>query len=124
MVAVKSTVIDGKLVDITYTLQDKKEIDVYRKLIATVMPECPLCGEVLIPDENDCNLVIHNPLQCVFGIEIGTPVTNCTNCKSTLQIGDMADLSAFPSVIEYLSELRKEYKKRAAQFMSNNRGGK
>ena len=122
---VESVVQNGQLVEIRIAVSGLTEIDIYRNLIKSDVPVCPHCGATLDPKPEDMKIIVSNPLVS-FGMELGVPVTKCQKCQKMIDYDDdngTLDLSAFPSIINYLVELRKEYQRRAKAAAAKHKRG-
>lgn len=117
-VLVSSDTKNGQLVNVITRAVGEAEITAYQKLLDTDCPKCTACGEALIPKPEDMHLIVYNPLQNMFGMELGRPTTMCQKCGATIEPVIDLDLNAFPSTIAFLQSLRAEYKKRAAAAMA------
>lgn len=107
--------------DITLRVADN-EADIYRSFIKSDMPCCPHCNAPIELRAEDMHLVVYSPLTPMFGMEIGRPKFQCNKCGQTVEIIADMDLHAFPSIIQYLTRLRQEYKARLARAATKPKG--
>lgn len=108
---VTSHVEKGALLDITVRVAPN-EASVYQSLIDAEKPACPFCKNRIQPKPEDMHLLIYSPLNPLFGIDMGKPRIKCPSCGKDVEILVDMDLSAFPSVLQYVQRLRQEYKKK------------
>ncbi|MCM1531854.1 MAG: hypothetical protein NC114_06240 [Ruminococcus flavefaciens] len=118
---VSSHTVQGVLLDITVRVSED-EAPIYQSLIDSDRPKCPACGAAMKLKAEDMHLVIHSPLTPLFGMDIGTPRFKCPSCGTDVEIPADMDLHAFPSILQYVTRLRQEYKRRVALAQAKSKG--
>lgn len=101
---------DGKLISVTLQLLDRNEIKIFRSLLnsETETPVCPNCQDE-VTGTDAFYLRIDNPLSpSPIGLDVATPLIRCDNCGSMTTLS-MVDYHAFPSVVEFVHQLKKRY---------------
>lgn len=104
---------DGKLISVTLELQDKEEIEIYKRFLADepAFQKCPKCQQSNTIGDDDLQLRIDNPLANTLGMQLATPIMHCDHCGELIDLS-MMDYSCFRSVVSWISQLRA----RAAQL--------
>lgn len=107
----------GQLVQIVTRVDDTNpdEVRAYRVLMEVELSKCDNCGHDMrdIPT-GLMQITVPNPLQDLFGMDIGEATPICPHCGVQLICGSSIDLAAFPATIKFLTDLRAEYERRRA----------
>ena len=111
----------GVLLDITVRISTE-EANAYRSFIQSDVPKCPHCGAPIELRPDDMHINIYSPLNPLFGMEMGRPQFDCIRCGKRVEVMADMDLHAFPSIIQYLTRLRQEYKKRLELAKTRSKG--
>lgn len=123
MAYVNSSKANGQLLAVVLSVEGEEEASIYRKLLKEDLPKCPKCGKELNPKDEHLMLRVSSPLTPMFGMELGTPVTVCQECGGTIIDETTVDLTAYPSAMKFLMDLRKQYQARMSAAMRQQRGG-
>lgn len=108
---------DGNLISVSLRLKNPREIEIYKKFLATEVKLCSNCGAENEVGDDDLILRIDNPLGNTLGLQIATPIMHCDKCGKEFPL-NMLDYTAFPSVVSFIHTLKKrnaELKKEKAE---------
>lgn len=91
---------------------NKAEVSAYKRFLKTDYPKCPECGKSVDPKPDDMHIIVEDPLQNLFGMEIGWFYPICSHCKKQTKLPEAIDLAAFPATVKFLQNLRAEFNRR------------
>lgn len=111
----------GVLLDIRVRIAPD-EVRTYQSLIVSDRPTCTNCRLPMHPNPEDMHLSIYSPLTPMFGMDIGRPIYKCASCGTEVELPVEVDLHAFPSILQYVTRLRQEYKKRMVVAQMRTKG--